>query len=362
MTFPTTKTSPNNENSLPLATLKAWGRECGLADVGITAPQIAAPQHAKALATWLEQDHCGTMEFMRKNQAMRTEPRQLMPEVHSIICCRIDYPQATHSAGDTSAPQNPHFVPYSLVRDYHKIMNQCLKKLAQRVENYAIKEHAAKSNIPSKFYCRIFCDTAPILEKSLAAQAGLGWIGKNSLLINKQSGSRCFLGEIFTNLPLDFFVGAEQARTMEATDGVAAIKSNCGSCQRCIDACPTKALHAPHALDARRCIAYLTIEHRGTIAAELEPLIGAQVFGCDICQRCCPWNSAKERAAMLEKEEVPTTMAAAAWQQKTLAELAVWDEATYLQRTAGTPLRRLGFARWQRNLALARRAELHPSN
>lgn len=361
-----------------IAKIKLWGHSLGLTQIGVTTPQLSAQQIAK-LNEWLANGYYGTMSFMQQHQDLRIAPYKLMPGVASIICCRMDYPQPQITSDITISN---HISPYALTRDYHKVMHQRLSKLTKKIME--LEEYR-------NFQYRIFCDSAPVLEKSLAAQAKLGWIGKNTLLINKQSGTNSFLGEIYTDLPLASFMASSVIKSGAATAAYEATHSDtcsdardsgggensncdincdiheekdrhsgsCGACTLCLDACPTKALYAPYSLDARRCIAYLTIEHQGAIAEELRALLGTKIFGCTICQKCCPWNG---DATKPEKINVETTSWAvgkidraewAEWQSATLAQLFLWNEETYLARTAGTPLRRLGHIRWLRNIAIA---------
>jgi epoxyqueuosine reductase len=210
---------------------------------------------------------------------------------------------------------------YALGRDYHKLMRQRLQKLAERI-----------AELVGPFGHRVFVDSAPVLERALARNAGLGWIGKHTCLIDKDGGSWFFLGEIYVDLALPVDAPATE---------------HCGTCRRCIDICPTQAITAPYRLDARRCIAYLTIEHEGAIDEALRPLIGNRIFGCDDCQLVCPWNK------FAKKTDEPDFRARNDLDRATLAELFAWSEQEFLDRTEGSTIRRSGYARWLRNIAVA---------
>lgn len=297
-------------NPVQLATtIKNCGKEIGFDQIGITDTNLtdAAPH----FLTWLKSGYFGDLTYMQNNYEKRLDPQKIMPNTKSVICGSLNYLPIEANIPTIIAK-------YALGRDYHKLIRKKLKLLAKQIAN----------NI-GPFNYRVFCDSAPILEKALAQKAGLGWIGKNTLLINPQLGSYCFLGVIFTDLllPID-----------------TPIKSRCGTCNKCITACPTRALIAPHQLDARRCIAYLTIEHQSELPVELKLNMGNKIFGCDICQQVCPWN----RCSKITKE--PAFAPLAHWLDTKPEALLTWDEKTFKEKTSGTPIFRLGYKRWQRNI------------
>ena len=260
------------------------------------------------------------MNYMARNVPKRVDPSELLPGTVCIISARMDYlsDDSPHLNND---PNAANISRYALGRDYHKTVRKRLNQLAKRIEDHV--EH--------KF--RAFVDSAPVLEKPIAAKAGLGWIGKHTLVLNEEAGSFFFLGEIFTNIPFTSNSDMKEDR--------------CGACQACINVCPTKAIVGPRRLDARRCISYLTIEHKGSIPVEFRKAIGNRVFGCDDCQLICPWNRFAQPS--IESDFTPRHGLDCA----TLIDLLAWDEATFLKRTEGMALRRVNFSQWIRNLAVA---------
>ncbi len=291
-------------------------QRCGIAD-------IALGEDETHLRDWLAQGLYGTMAWMAQHGDKRSRPQELVPGTLRAISVGLDYGRNDdEDAWNTLADGERAYVArYALGRDYHKLMRNRLQKLADRI---------AEDIGP--FGYRVFVDSAPVLERALARNAGLGWIGKHTCLIDKNGGSWFFLGEIYVDLPLPIDPPAN---------------AHCGTCVRCIDVCPTQAIIAPHRLDARRCIAYLTIEHEGAIDEELRPLIGNRIFGCDDCQLVCPWNKFAKRTDETDfraRNDLDTA---------TLADLFAWSEEEFLQRTEGSPIRRSGYARWLRNLAIA---------
>lgn len=310
-----------SENTLKLHSIqlankiKLLGKKLGFAQVGITRPVVNERAIIK-LEQWLHSNNYGTMLFMQKNVDLRIYPFKFVPWVKSIICCRFDYTS-------TDTTNNDHISSYALCRDYHDEIRSRLEKLVEQIQQFV-------NTANNTFNFRIFCDSSPVLEKAFAAQAGLGWIGKNTLLLNKDSGSNSFLGEIYT----DLIIPEDKP-----------IHELCGNCTKCLDACPTKALSAPYSLDANRCIAYLTIEHKGEIPENLRSRIGAKIFGCTECQKCCPWN----KKNISENFFIPFSQL----QNLKLEQLLQWDENTYKKNTEGTPLRRLGYERWRRNIIVA---------
>lgn len=304
--------------------VKSWGRELGFQQVGIST--AAATDHLLAheqhLERWLVDEFHGDMDYMARHGKKRSQPRLLLPGTQRVISARMDYlPPSTRTVEILSEPERAYISRYALGRDYHKLIRKRLSELGKRL--------AAAANAQGM---RAFVDSAPVLEKALAEQAGLGWTGKHTLLLDRSAGSWFFLGELFTDLALPVDPPTTQA--------------HCGRCQACIDICPTQAIIAPYRLDARRCISYLTIELKGPIPVELRPLMGNRIFGCDDCQLVCPWNRFARTTA--EDDFKPRH----ALDEIDLLTLFNWDEATFLTRTEGSPIRRIGYERWLRNLAV----------
>ena len=290
-------------------------QRCGISD-------IALDEDAGHLRDWLAQGLYGTMDWMARHGELRTRPQDLAPGTVRVISVGLDYGQDDDAAWATLADGSRAYVArYALGRDYHKLMRRRLQQLADRI--------AAETG---PFGYRVFVDSAPVLERALARNAGLGWIGKHTCLIDKDGGSWFFLGEIYVDIPLPVDAPAT---------------AHCGTCTRCIDICPTRAITAPQRLDARRCISYLTIEHEGAIPLELREPIGNRIFGCDDCQLVCPWNKFARRT------DEPDFRARNNLDRASLAELFAWSEDEFLQRTEGSAIRRSGHARWLRNIAVA---------
>jgi len=304
------------------ADIKDWARELGFQQAGITGIDLDADE--THLRRWLQQGRHGEMHYMEKHGTRRSRPESLLPGTLRIISVRMDYlpPDSAHPSAVLNRPELAYVSRYAAGRDYHKVLRARLQKLAHRIEEVA-----------GEFGYRAFVDSAPVLEKALARNAGLGWIGKHSNLIHPRAGSWFFLGELYTDLPLP----ADPPFTTE----------HCGRCTACMQVCPTGAIVAPYEVDARRCISYLTIELRGPIPEEYRPLIGNRVFGCDDCQLICPWNRFARNSAESDFRTRHGLDAPA------LTELFNWDEATFLQRTEGSALRRIGYEGWLRNLAVA---------
>lgn len=307
-------------------TIEDWGRELGFADVGVSNVDLSL--HEEHLQEWLKQNFHGTMEYMARHGIMRSHPELLHPGTLSVISLRIDYlepqPEPELILGE---PSKAYVSRYALGRDYHKVLRSRLKKLSDMIDDYL------RNRGYDDYNARVFTDSAPLLEKAVAEKAGLGWIGKNTLLLNEAVGSWYFLGEILTNLPLPENTSPRQNR--------------CGSCTACIDICPTNAIVGPYRLDARKCISYLTIEHRGEIPVPLRKPIGNRVFGCDDCQLVCPWN----RYATPNSEE--DFKARHGLAESDLVDLFRWTEEEFLKNTEGSPIRRTGYEGWIRNLAVA---------
>ena len=303
------------------ARLEALARELGFDQVGVAGIDLAADE--ANLERWLAEQRHGGMDYMARYGRRRSRPAELVPGTLRVISVRMrsSAPDAEPAMAILDDPAKAYNARYALGRDYHKLLRSRLAKLASRL--------AAEFG---PFGYRAFVDSAPVMEKPLARNAGLGWIGKHTNLINERAGSLFMLGELYTDLPL-------------AADAPA--KDRCGSCTACLPACPTGAITAPYELDARRCISYLTIEHHGPIPESLRPAIGNRVFGCDDCQLVCPWNKFAQVAAE------PDFRVRHRLDSRGLVELFAWSEAEYLANTEGSALRRLGFGRWLRNLAVA---------
>lgn len=300
--------------------IKDWGRELGFAHVGITGVDLG--EHEKHLERWLEAGYHGEMDYMGAHGSKRSHPDELVPGTLRVVSLRMDYlPGDTRMVQQLAQPEKAYISRYALGRDYHKLVRKRVQHLAERIQ---------KDIGPFGF--RAFVDSAPVLEKAIAEQAGLGWIGKNTLLLNRKAGSYFFLAELFVDMPLP--VDPPQA------------SEHCGRCSACLDICPTQAFVGPYVLDARRCISYLTIELKSAIPEDLRPLIGNRVFGCDDCQIVCPWNRFARPTG--ENDFKPRHNLDSAG----LAELFMWDEQTFLDSTEGSPLRRAGYERWLRNLAV----------
>lgn len=300
--------------------IKQWGKSLGFQDVRICDTDL--DRHEPMLQQWLANGYHGTMEYMARHGSLRTQPAELLPGTVRVISVRMDYlPEHTAFASGLENREQGYISRYAVGRDYHKVLRKRLAQLGKMIEE-AIGELS----------WRPFVDSAPILERPLAEKAGLGWMGKHTLLLSEKAGSFFFLGELLVNLPLP--VDPESS-------------NQCGDCVACIRICPTQAIIAPYQLDARRCISYLTIEHPGSIPPELRSAIGNRIYGCDDCQLICPWN----RYARLSPEA--DFAFRQLWRAPDLVSLFNWNEATFLKHTEGSPIRRIGYQRWQRNLAVA---------
>lgn len=314
-------TLDSEQQLLLLQQIKEWAAEFGFQQVGIS--DIDLREHQDYLQKWLDAGYHGSMDYMARHGSKRSRPEQLVPGTCRVISLRMDYLyEDTQALEVLDSSELAYISRYTLGRDYHKLIRKRLAQLAQRIEAEA-----------GGGQYRAFVDSAPVLERALAERAGLGWIAKNTMLINDKAGSWFFLGEIYTDLPLP----TSKPQTSK----------HCGSCSACLEICPTNAFLGPHQLDARRCISYLTIEHRGSIDPELRPLMGNRIFGCDDCQLVCPWN--KFAKATNEPDFRPRHQLAA----PQLVELFLWDEQTYLKNTEGSALRRIGHESWLRNIAIA---------
>jgi epoxyqueuosine reductase len=311
----------SNATLVERSELEVWARALGFAAVGVSGIDLGEDE--AHLLDWLSQGCHGEMDYMQRHGTLRSRPQALVPGTVRVISVRMDYlPEGQAEAEAALAdPQRAYVSRYALGRDYHKLMRTRLQKLADRI---------AKAVGP--FGYRVFTDSAPVLEKALARNAGLGWIGKHSNLIDTKSGSWFFLGEILTDLPLPIDAPAS---------------NHCGTCTRCLTACPTAAIVAPYRVDARRCISYLTIELHGAIPEEFRVAMGNRIYGCDDCQLACPWN----KFAKLSAE--PDFRARHALDSSSLVELFDWSEEEFLRKTEGSAIRRIGHERWLRNIAVA---------
>lgn len=301
--------------------IKTWGRELGFNEVGISDTDLAIEE--KYLQQWLEQGRHGTMDYMARHGVKRSRPDELVTGTVRVISVRLNYvaPNAKESWGVLEDPDAAYISRYALGRDYHKVMRHKLQKLADKI----IAE-------VDDFSYRVFTDSAPVMEVALARKAGLGWRGKHTLLLSREAGSMFFLGELFTNLPL-------------TADGP--VSEHCGTCSKCIDICPTRAITAPYQLDARRCISYLTIENKGAIPEEFREAMGNRIYGCDDCQLVCPWNKYAKLATEIDfniRHQLDDV---------TLIELFSWTEQQFNDRMEGSAIRRIGHDAWSRNIAVA---------
>ncbi|MEO8809095.1 MAG: tRNA epoxyqueuosine(34) reductase QueG [Rhodanobacter sp.] len=301
--------------------IKRWAIELGFAEAGISGTDLGADE--QHLQSWLDHGHHGEMEYMARHGTRRTRPAELEPGTQRVISVRMDYiPPGTANAWQVLNDAEAGYVSrYALGRDYHKLMRQRLQALAGRIHG-----------VVGDFGYRAYVDSAPVLEKALARNAGLGWIGKHTVLINRRAGSYFFLGELYTDLPLKVDKPASE---------------HCGTCTRCIEVCPTQAITGPFQLDARRCISYLTIELKGSIPEALRAPMGNRIFGCDDCQLVCPWN--KFAQVTTEPDFAPRHSLDGA----RLVELFGWTEDEFAKRTEGMAIRRTGYEGWLRNIAVA---------
>ncbi|WP_440054029.1 tRNA epoxyqueuosine(34) reductase QueG [Pseudoalteromonas sp. T1lg65] len=311
----------NNINYSELADkIKQWGQELGFAEVGITDIDLSA--HEAQFERWLAAGFHGDMHYMAAHGLKRTRPAELVPGTQRVISVKMNYLPPDASFAKALANKSTAYISrYALGRDYHKVMRNKLKQLGQKIE----------LEVATLGY-RPFVDSAPVLERQLAEKAGLGWRGKNSLLIHREAGSWFFLGELFVDLPLPIDEPEQQ--------------NHCGNCNACMTLCPTGAIVEPYVVDARRCISYLTIELQGPIPEQFRDKIGNRIYGCDDCQLVCPWNrfsQLTEEADFLPRKGL---------KDQELLSLFAWDEATFLKQTEGSPIRRIGYDRWQRNLAV----------
>ena len=301
--------------------ITAAARELGFDAIGVTDVDLSADE--RLLEAWLARGWHGRMHYMARHGQRRTRPALLRPGTIRVISARMNYWPAQASAAERvlAEPESAYISRYALGRDYHKLMRKALRALAESIARLA-----------GPHGYRVFCDSAPVLEKALARNAGLGWIGKHTNLIARETGSWFFLGEIYTDLPLPVDAPA---------------RAHCGSCSACIPACPTGAIVAPYQLDARRCISYLTIELDGAIPEALRPALGNRIYGCDDCQLVCPWNKFARAAAH------PDFRVRHGLDAPQLATLFGWSAEEFEQRMRGSAIYRIGYTRWLRNIAVA---------
>ena len=319
---PTQSPTQTDQELLALKTeIFRWGEELGFQQLGVT--DIDLKEAEGQLQVWLDDGRHGAMDYMQRHGSKRSRPEELVPGTLRVISARMDYLTAdqTEAQDLLDHSSRAYISRYALGRDYHKVLRSRLKNLAKKIEERI-----------GSFGYRVFVDSAPVLEKPLAQKAGVGWVGKHTNIIHDKAGSWFFLGELYTDLPLPIDTPAE---------------SHCGSCQACIDVCPTKAITGPYQLDARRCISYLTIEMRESIPLEFRKAIGNRIYGCDDCQIFCPWN--KFAAPSAEGDFAPRHSLDSA----ELVDLFAWTEQDWLEKTEGSAIRRIGYATWLRNIAVA---------
>jgi epoxyqueuosine reductase len=314
-------------NSSQLANnIQAIARELGFSQIGVAGVDLSSSE--AGLSAWLARGFHGEMGYMAAHGLKRARPAELVPGTVSVITARMDYLPASTPDGwqrvefdRLQRPGEAIVSVYARGRDYHKVLRSRLQTLSERI-----------ATLLGPFGHRVFTDSAPVLEAELAARSGQGWRGKHTLLLSREAGSMFFLGEIYVDVALP---------ASEPVSG------HCGSCRACIDVCPTQAIVAPHQLDARRCISYLTIEHAGPIPLELRALIGNRIYGCDDCQLICPWNKFAQRSALPVFDERQGLVGSQ------LLSLFAWTEDEFLRHTEGSPIRRIGHERWLRNIAVA---------
>jgi epoxyqueuosine reductase len=300
--------------------IKKLGVELGFQQVSFTDIDLSKYEHH--LKDWIDRNYHGAMSYMAENHDKRCHPEQLVPGTIRVVCVRMDYALDSKDSLESTENTGKAYVSrYARGRDYHKLIRKRLQKLARKIQD-----------VVGPFGYRAFVDSAPVLERALAEKSGMGWIGKNTMLINKQAGSWFFLGELFTDLPLPV---DEQ------------VSDHCGSCSACLDICPTNAFVKPNLLDATRCISYLTIELRTSIPVEFRKPMGNRIYGCDDCQIVCPWNKFSEPTQ--EKDFTPRHKL----DDAQLVDLFAWSERDFLKRTEGSAIRRIGYDCWLRNIAVA---------
>ena len=312
--------------NLLVSQMQAWARELGFSQIGVTGVDLSSAE--PGLLAWLAQGFHGDMDYMQRHGLRRARPAELVPGTLSVLSVRMAYlPQSTPESWQVTElqrlqrPGEAIVSLYARGRDYHRVLRNRLQTLSERI-----------AHCIDPLGYRVFTDSAPVLEVELAQRSALGWRGKHTLLLDREAGSMFFLGEIFLNVALPPSAPAP---------------GHCGTCTACLAACPTQAIVAPYRLDARRCISYLTIEHAGPIPVDLRPLLGNRIYGCDDCQLVCPWNKFAKRSPLPDFDPREGLTG------QQLTTLFAWTEAQFLQRTEGSPIRRIGHARWLRNIAVA---------
>ena len=316
------KSSETDQMQSLADSIKQWGLELGFADIGITDTDLSA--YEADYFNWLGENYHGDMGYMEKHGTKRTRPNELEPGTQSIISVRLNYLDlgSESALAQLHQPQQAYISRYALGKDYHKLLRKRLQALAEKI---ALEVEG--------FQYRAFTDSAPVLERPIAEKSGIGFTGKNSLVIHPRAGSWFFLGELYTNLKLPI--------------DAPFTKQGCGPCTACIKECPTQAIIDNAIVDARRCISYLTIEFQGSIAKELRPLMGNRIYGCDDCQLVCPWNK------FTESTQEPAFSAKNRLDNQSLFDLWQWSENDFLKKLEGSPIRRIGYAQWTRNLSIA---------
>lgn len=317
---------PAVDMALVMQQLQQWAAESGFSQIGVADIDLSSAE--PGLLSWLSRGFHGDMHYMARHGVTRARPAELVPGTVRVITARMDYlPQASPEGWQAvewqrmAQPEQATVSVYARGRDYHKVLRQRLQRLAEQL-----------AHLVGPFGHRVFVDSAPVLEVELASRSGLGWRGRHSLLLSREAGSMFFLGEIYVDLALPI--------TPPET-------AHCGTCRSCMDVCPTQAIVGDQLVDARRCISYLTIEHAGAIPEAMRPLLGNRIYGCDDCQLACPWNKYAQRSPVADFDVRD------AFDAPTLLQLWAWSEAEFLRRTEGSPIRRIGHERWQRNLAVA---------
>jgi epoxyqueuosine reductase len=315
-----------------LAQLRSWAEAEGFSQIGVADVDLGSAE--AGLTDWLNNGFHGAMDYMAAHGRKRARPAELVPGTVRVITARMDYlPRNTPEGWQAiewqrlERPGDAAVSIYARGRDYHKVLRKRLQRLADRL-----------AGVVGPFGHRVFTDSAPVMEVELAVKSGIGWRGKHTLALHRDGGSMFFLGEIYIDLALPL---------------TAPVEPHCGNCTACIEVCPTQAIVAPGRLDARRCISYLTIEQDGPIPVELRAAMGNRIYGCDDCQLACPWNKYAQRSAL------PDFEVREPFEGATLLALWRWDEAEFLRRTEGSAIRRIGNARWKRNLAVAMGNALH---
>ena len=313
--------APNTDFAALAKDIRAWSKELGFDEIGISNTELS--DHEAHLMNWLAAGYHGEMHYMSEHGTKRTRPDDLIPGTIRVISTRINYqtPDAANEEDVLNNSGQAYISRYALGRDYHKVIRKRLQKLADKIQQEV-----------GPFGYRAFVDSAPVMEKALAEKAGLGWIGKHTNLINKECGSWFFLGELYTDLPLPI----DQA-----------VEEHCGTCNKCIEVCPTDAIIAPYKLDARRCISYHTIELKTSIPVEFRKAMGNRIYGCDDCQLYCPWNRFEQKSELADFA-VRNNLDA-----PELIDLFNWSEEEFLNNTEGSAIRRIGYEQWLRNIAIA---------